>query len=59
MDPNTCLALLLDAAVAGDGARLREYAAYLAAWLDRGGFPPTDPRRAGARRRPARPRQGR
>jgi hypothetical protein len=52
MDPDACLALLIDAAVSGDADQLRQAAAYLATWLDRGGFPPRDPRRPGARRRP-------
>jgi hypothetical protein len=45
MDPDACLARLLDAATRGDADELADAAADLAGWLQRGGFPPRDPRR--------------
>jgi hypothetical protein len=44
MDPDACLARLLDAAADGDPDRLIHAAEELAGWLRRGGFPPRDPR---------------
>jgi hypothetical protein len=44
MDPDACLARLLDAAVSGDADELRWAADDLAGWLERGGHPPRDPR---------------
>ncbi len=40
MDPNKVLAKLIEAAYAGDGYGVRDAAADLADWLQRGGFPP-------------------
>jgi hypothetical protein len=44
VDPDACLARLLDAAVAGDADGLAEVVGDLVAWLRAGGFPPRDPR---------------
>lgn len=40
MDPNATLELLVDAALSGDAEAVREHAANLADWLDKGGFKP-------------------
>lgn len=44
MDPNAALHDLIDAAASGDALGLMQAANALAQWLDKGGFPPTDPR---------------
>jgi hypothetical protein len=44
MDPDACLARLLDAAVAGDAEELLAAAGDLAGWLRHSGYPPDDPR---------------
>jgi hypothetical protein len=44
MDPDACLDRLIDAATSGDADELRCAASDLAHWLERGGFPPSDPR---------------
>jgi len=44
MDPNTTLKELINAAVEGDALTLMQRADSLATWLDRGGFPPDNPR---------------
>ena len=44
MDPDACLARLLDAAVAGDAEAFANAAEDLYAWLRGGGFAPGDPR---------------
>ena len=44
MDPNACLARLIDAALEGDADDLEAAAADLAEWIRKGGFLPTNPR---------------
>jgi len=44
MDPNACLDAIIDAAVNGLNLALVEAAEDLAAWLESGGFCPSDPR---------------
>jgi hypothetical protein len=44
MDPDATLARLLEAAAEGNADEVREAAEDLATWLERGGFPPKDPR---------------
>src|SRR5262249_36975035 len=46
MDPNACLARIIDAATCDDTADLEAAAADLIGWLNSGGFPPSDPRTA-------------
>jgi hypothetical protein len=43
MDPTATLELIIEAALEGDAAALREAADNLAAWIERGGFSPTRP----------------
>lgn len=45
MDPNACLAALIDAACEGDASEMYERALDLRDWLRRDGFKPTDPRK--------------
>lgn len=47
MDPNTVLDAIIEAAVNGESQNLTDAAEDLAAWLDRGGFAPKDPRPEG------------
>ncbi len=42
MDPNTTLQRIIDAALSGDAAELRDAANDLAEWLERGGFAPNE-----------------
>ena len=44
MDPDACLARLLDAAVAGDAEEFADAGDDLYVWLQGGGFAPRDPR---------------
>jgi hypothetical protein len=45
MDPNATLRELIEAAVRGDWESMLEAANDLAEWIDKGGFPPADPRK--------------
>lgn len=44
MDPDAALALLLDAIAGGDTMTAAEHFEDLTQWLNRGGFPPAEPR---------------
>lgn len=46
MDPNAALNEIIDAAVRGDAREMLFLANDLAIWLTKGGFAPTDPRKA-------------
>jgi hypothetical protein len=46
MDPDAALNLLIEALTEGDTAAAAEHFAALSEWIQRGGFPPRDPRKS-------------